>query len=147
MGTVGDSPLPTNDDDTDSPSPLTVRDALALPSAVGSKTIVTAHVAPGCSTPPHPFDEIENGAAGGVTAEMLIATPEVFWTTASRGGDCVPTSTVPKSIAGVMSSAMGRWRIQTSTPFGMAVPDSSVLAVDANATNRPLEDIDGCTAL
>ena len=86
---------------------------------------------------------IENGGAGGVTPDSVIGTPDVFWTTAFWGGDWVPTLMVPKSSVGVMSSAIGRSRIQTLRPFGSAAPDSSLLAVESNATNRPFDDIDG----
>ena len=71
-------PDTTSDDDTDNPSPPTVSDELALPSAVGWKTIVTMHCAPGANVPPHWLAVIVNGAAGGMTCEMLIGTADVF---------------------------------------------------------------------
>ena len=56
-----DRPAPTSDAETDSPSPATFSDELALPCAVGLNTIATAHVAPGSRRPPHPLVVIENG--------------------------------------------------------------------------------------
>ncbi len=141
--TVTPRPAPTTDADTDSPSPATVNVELALPAAVGLKTIVTAHVAPGARDPPHALDVMANGAAGGTTEPMLIGTLEVFFTTALCAADCAPTLTVPKSTVGVMSSAIGRSRIHTFWSTGIAVPASSLLAKEAKATYRPFDDIDG----
>ena len=84
--TVG-RPDPTNDADTDKPSPETLSDELAPPAPVGRNTTVTTHVAPGWRTPPQPFAVIENGAAGGVTDAMLIAMFDELVTTTFRGAD------------------------------------------------------------
>jgi hypothetical protein len=87
VGTFGARPLPTREADTDRPSPDTPTDELAPPGTVGLNTIVTAHVPPGGSTPPQPLAMIEKGATGGVTALMLMSTPEVLVTTAFCGAD------------------------------------------------------------
>ena len=82
VGTGGANPLPSSDADTERPSPDTPTVELAPPGAVGLNTMVIAHDAPGPSGPPQALPVIENGAAGGVTAPMLMLTPDVLVTTA-----------------------------------------------------------------
>ena len=82
VGSGGAKPLPSSDADTDSPSPDTPTVELAPPGAVGLNTMVIAHDAPGPRGPPQPLPVIEKGAAGGVTAPMLMLMPDVLVTTA-----------------------------------------------------------------